>query len=56
MAMATPSHPSAADPIDETPDQDHLEESATGQADPESGDAFEVPAQEFHHDPQVSNV
>ena len=58
MAMATPSPPSAEDAGDEKPEQDQLEESATGQADKErgdtikeDGDTIEVPAYEFHHDP-----
>ena len=58
MAMATPSPPSAEDAGDEKPEQDQLEESATGQADKErgdtikeDGDTIEVPVYEFHHDP-----
>ena len=58
MAMATPSPPSAEDAGDEKPEQDQLEEFATGQADKErgdtikeDGDTIEVPAYEFHHDP-----
>ena len=58
MAMATPSPPSAEDAGDEKPEQDQLEESATGQADKErgdtikeDGDTIEVPAYEFHDDP-----
>ncbi len=58
MAMATPSPPSAEDAGDEKPEQDQLEESATGQADKErgdtikeDGDTIEVPAYEFHYDP-----
>ncbi len=58
IAMATPSPPSAEDAGDEKPEQDELEESATGQADKErgdtikeDGDTIEVPVYEFHHDP-----
>ena len=56
--MVTPSPPSAEDAGDEKPEQDQLEESATGQADKErgdtikeDGDTIEVPVYEFHHDP-----
>ncbi len=64
VVMATASPPSAAeDARDEKPEQDQLEESNPGQADKEGGDTIkeggdtiEVPAYEFHHDPQVSGV
>jgi hypothetical protein len=63
VAVATPSPPPAEDAREEKPDQDQLEESKPGQADKEGGDAtkeggdtIDVPAYEFHHDPQVSGV
>ena len=63
MTVATPSAPSPEDAGDEEPEQDQLEDSTNGQADKEGGDTtkeggdtVEVPANEFHHDPQVSGV
>ena len=58
VVTATPTPTSAEDAGDEKPEEDQLEDSATGQAHKEredtikkSGDTTEVPAYEFHHDP-----
>ena len=52
--LPAPSAPT--DPVYETPDHDHFEDSAPGHADPEGGDASDVPTQCFEDHPLCSRI